>query len=131
MYARLGILLWSPVDCYFIISVKVALPVFNTVQRGHSITKIRLKAAGDIYILKLGIKRSCSITNEKLVGFIMLLIYGKNDIYSKYSPFSFFINGGTTIDENIGEFKYNEILIGNLMKGFSSKCLKKTILLEL
>lgn len=31
----------------------------------------------------------------------------------KYSPFSFFINGGIAMDENRGEFKYNEILIGN------------------
>jgi len=31
----------------------------------------------------------------------------------KYSPFSFFINGGTAMDENKGEFKYNEILIGD------------------
>lgn len=29
------------------------------------------------------------------------------------SPFSFFINGGTAMDENKGEFKYNEILVGN------------------
>lgn len=31
----------------------------------------------------------------------------------KYSPFNFFINGGVAMNENIGEFNYNEILIGN------------------
>lgn len=31
----------------------------------------------------------------------------------EYSPFSFFINGGIAMDEYNGEFKYNEILVGN------------------
>lgn len=31
----------------------------------------------------------------------------------EYSPFNFFINGGTAMDENTGEFKYSEILVGN------------------
>jgi hypothetical protein len=31
----------------------------------------------------------------------------------EYSPFSFFINGGIAMDENNGEFKFNEILVGN------------------
>lgn len=31
----------------------------------------------------------------------------------EYSHFSFFINGGTAMDENKGEFLYNEILVGN------------------
>jgi hypothetical protein len=30
-----------------------------------------------------------------------------------YSPFNFFINGGLAMDENRGEFKYDETLIGN------------------
>jgi hypothetical protein len=30
-----------------------------------------------------------------------------------YSPFDFFINGGLAMDENKGEFMYDDILIGN------------------
>lgn len=30
-----------------------------------------------------------------------------------YSPFCFFINGGLAIDENVGEFHFKDILIGN------------------